>query len=69
MTYPPFPSVLKIVVELFLPKNLGFARYRRFRVFGLHGYFDFIAVFFLGFGGDISPIFKCFESDGVIKFS
>jgi hypothetical protein len=28
MTYPPpFSSVLKLVVELFLPKSVGFGRY------------------------------------------
>jgi hypothetical protein len=46
MTCPPFSSVLKLVVELFLPKSVRFARYRRFGVFGLHGHFDLIAVLF-----------------------
>jgi hypothetical protein len=27
MTYPPFSSVLKLLVKLFLPKNVGFGRY------------------------------------------
>jgi hypothetical protein len=34
------------MVKLVLPKNVGFARYRRFGVFGLHGHFDLILVFF-----------------------
>jgi hypothetical protein len=33
MTYPPFSSVLKLVVELFWPKSVRFARYSRFGVF------------------------------------
>ncbi len=27
MTYPPFSSVLKLMVELFWPKSVRFARY------------------------------------------
>jgi hypothetical protein len=46
MTYPPFSSVLKLMVVLVLPKGVGFARYRRFGVFGLHGHFDQILIFF-----------------------
>jgi hypothetical protein len=60
VTYPPFSSVLKLVVKLFLPKNVGFARYKRFGVFGLHGHFDPITVFFLGFGDDLAPHFQMF---------
>jgi hypothetical protein len=46
VTYPPFSSVLKLMVVLVLLKSVGFARYRRFGVFGLHGHFDQILVFF-----------------------
>jgi hypothetical protein len=46
VTYPPFSSVMKLVMELFLPKNVRFARYKRFGVFGLHGNFDLIMIFF-----------------------
>jgi hypothetical protein len=34
------------MVKLVLAKCVGFARYRRFGVFGLHGHFDLILVFF-----------------------
>jgi hypothetical protein len=37
------------MVCLFLPKNVGFGRYRRFKVLGLHGRLDLIALFILGF--------------------
>jgi hypothetical protein len=60
VTYPPFSSVLKLMVELFLVFNGQFARYRRFGVFGLHGHLDSIAVFFLGFGDDLPPHFQVF---------
>jgi hypothetical protein len=46
VTYPPFSSVLKLVVELFLLKSVRFARYRRFGVLGFDGHFDLIAVIF-----------------------
>ncbi len=55
---PPFSSVLKLVVEVFLPKNVRFGGYWRFEVFGLHGHLDPIAIFFFGFGGDLPPHFK-----------
>jgi hypothetical protein len=60
LTYPPFSSVVMLVVELFLAKSVGFSRYGRFGVFGLHGPFDLIANFFLGFGGDLPPHFQVF---------
>jgi len=60
VTYPPFSSVLKLVVELFLLKNVKFARYRRFGVFVFHGHFHLIAVFFLIFGDDLPPHFQVF---------
>jgi len=44
VTYPPFSSVLKLV-ELFLAKNVRFAKYRRFGVFGLHRHFDLSVIF------------------------
>jgi hypothetical protein len=68
-TYPPFSSVLKLVVELFLLKSVKFARYRRFQVFVFDGHFDLIAIFLKIFGDDLSPHFKCFESNDVKKFS
>ncbi len=46
MIYPSFLSVLKLMVEFFLPKSVRFARYRRFGVFGLHGHVDLIVIFF-----------------------
>jgi hypothetical protein len=46
VTYPPFSSVLKLVVELFLVKSVRFARYRRFEVFVFDGHFDLITVIF-----------------------
>jgi hypothetical protein len=51
VTYPPFSSVLKLLVKLFWPKNIGFGGYWRFGVFGLHGHLDSIVILFLGFGG------------------
>jgi hypothetical protein len=56
------------MVKLVLAKCVGFARYKRFGVFGLHGHFDLILVFFKGFGSDVPPIFKCFKQDGAKKF-
>jgi hypothetical protein len=53
VTHPPFSSVLKLVVELFLLKNVRFSRYRRFGVFVFHGHFD-LTVFCLIFGEDLS---------------
>jgi len=58
VTYPPFSSVLKLVVEVFLPKNVRFGKYWRFGVFGLHGHLDPIAIFSFGFGGDLPPHFQ-----------
>jgi hypothetical protein len=58
MTYPPFSSVLKVVVELFLLKSVRFAKYRRCGVFVFHGHFDLIAVFFNIFGDDLPPPFS-----------
>jgi hypothetical protein len=46
VTYPPFSSVLKLVVELFFLKSVRFARYKRFGVFGFDGHFGLIAVIF-----------------------
>jgi hypothetical protein len=46
VTYTPFSSVLKLVVELFLLKSVRFAKYKKFGVFMFHGHFDLIAVFF-----------------------
>ncbi len=46
MTYPPFSSVLKLVVKLFLLKSVRFARYMTFGVFVFDGHFDPIAVIF-----------------------
>jgi len=57
---PPFSSVLKLVVELFLVKNVRFARYRRFGVFVFDGHFDLIAIIFYIFGGDLPPHFQVF---------
>jgi hypothetical protein len=52
-----------LVVELVLPKSVGFSRYGRFGVFGLHGHFDPIVVFFLEM--TYPPIFKCCDSNDV----
>jgi hypothetical protein len=60
VTYPPFSSVLKLVVELFLVKSVRFARYKRFGVFVFDGHFDVIAIFFYIFGGDLPPHFQVF---------
>jgi hypothetical protein len=60
VTCPPFSSVLKLLVKLFLPKNVGFGRYWRFGVFGLHGHLDPIVIFFWGFGDDLPPHFQVF---------
>ncbi len=65
---PPFSSVLKLVVELFLFKSVRFAKYKRFGVFVFNGHFDLIAVLFLIFGNDLPPIFKCSKSNDVKKF-
>jgi hypothetical protein len=46
VTYLPFSSVLKLVVELFSPKSDRFARYKRFGVLRFDGHFDLIAVIF-----------------------
>ncbi len=46
VTYPPFSSVLKLMVDLFLVKSVRFARYKRFGVFVFDGHFDLIAIFF-----------------------
>ncbi len=46
VTYPPFSSVLKLVVKLFLLKSVRFARYKRFGVFVFDEHFDPIAIFF-----------------------
>jgi hypothetical protein len=46
VTYPPFSSVLKLVVELFLVKSVRFTKYRRFGVFVFDGHFDLITVIF-----------------------
>jgi len=54
VTYPPFSNVLKLlVVELFWPKSVRFLRYGKLRVFGLHGHFGPIVIFFLGFRCDL----------------
>jgi hypothetical protein len=45
VTYPPFSSVLNLVIELFLLKSVKFEGYRRFGVFVFDGHFDLIAVF------------------------
>jgi hypothetical protein len=52
-----------LVVESVLPKSVGFSRYGRFGVFGLHGHFDLIVVFFLEM--TYPPIFKCCDSNDV----
>ncbi len=44
--YPPFSSVLKLVVELFLLKSDRFAKYKRFGVLRFDGHFDLIAAIF-----------------------
>jgi hypothetical protein len=68
VTYPPFSSVLELVVCLVLLKSEWFGRYRKFKVLGLHGRLNWIALFILGFWGDLPPIFKCFDFDGVFTF-
>ncbi len=55
---PPFSSVLKLVVELFLLKSVRFARYMKFGVFVFDGDFDLIGVFFLILGDDLPPPFS-----------
>jgi len=60
MTYPPFSSVLKLLMELFLSKSVRYSKYGRFRVFGLHGHFGPIIMFFLGFRCDLPPHFEVF---------
>jgi len=57
---PPFSSVLKLLVKLFLHKSIRFGRYWRFGVCGLHGHLDPIAIFFLGLGDDLPPHFQVF---------
>jgi hypothetical protein len=68
VTYPPFSSVLKLVVELFLIKSVRFARYRGFGVFVFHGHFDLIAIFSIYLEVTYPPIFKCSKSNDVKKF-
>jgi hypothetical protein len=65
VTYPPFSSVLKLMVELFLVFNGRFAIYKRFGVFGLHGHFDPIAIFLGDLEMTYPPIFKCSDSNDV----
>jgi len=60
VTYPPFSSVLKLMVELFLVKSVRFARYKRFAVFVFDGHFDLIAIFFFIFAGDLPHHFQVF---------
>ncbi len=65
---PPFSSVLKLVVRLFLLKSVRFARYMRFGVFVFDGHFDVIRVFFRYLEMTYPPIFKCSKSNDVKKF-
>jgi hypothetical protein len=58
---PPFPCVLKLVVELFWLKSVRFARYRRFGVFVFNGHFVLIAMLVLMFGHDLPPHFQVFR--------
>ncbi len=52
-----------------MANNVGFARYRRFGVFGLHGHFDLSLLFFFkDLEVTYPPIFKCFKHDGAKKF-
>ncbi len=53
------------MVELFLLKNVKFAKYRRFGVFVFDGHFDPIAVFFRYLEMTYPPIFKCSKSNDV----
>jgi hypothetical protein len=46
MTYPPIFKCSEANGVVIFPENVGFARYRRFGVFGLHGHFHLILVFF-----------------------
>jgi hypothetical protein len=68
VTYPPFSSVLKLVVELLLLKSVRFVGYKRFGVFVFDGHFDLIVVLFFIFGDDLPPIFNCSKSNDVKKF-
>jgi hypothetical protein len=56
------------MVVLVLLKSVGFAKYARFGVFGLHGHFDLIFFFFRDLEVTYPPIFKCSEQDGAKKF-
>jgi hypothetical protein len=49
-----------LVVELFLPKNVGFSRYGRFWGFWVTWAFWPNCGFFLGFGDDLPPYFQMF---------
>jgi hypothetical protein len=56
------------MVVLVLLKSVGFARYARFEVFGLHGHFDLILILFKDLEVTYPLIFKCSEHDGAKKF-
>jgi hypothetical protein len=56
-------------VELFLPKSVRFSRYGRLQVFGLHGHFGPIAIFFGDLDMTYPPILKCSKQDGAKTFS
>jgi len=49
-----------LVVSLFFAKYIWFEKYSRFRVFGLYGHFDLIAVFF--FWGDFEVTYLSFSN-------
>lgn len=49
-----------LVVSLFFAKYIWFEKYSRFRVFGLYGHFDLIAVFF--FLGDFEVTYLSFSN-------
>jgi len=65
---PPFSSVLKLMVELFLVKSVRFARYKIFGIFVFHGHLDLITIFLIYLEVTYPPIFKCSKSNDVKKF-
>jgi hypothetical protein len=67
VTYPPFSSVLNLVIELFLLKSVKFEGYRRFGVFVFDGHFDLIAILFLNIWRRPTPPFSSVPGFRVYK--
>jgi hypothetical protein len=56
------------MVVLFLLKNVGFTKYRRFGAFGLHELFDLFWFFFRDLEVTYPLVVKCSESNGAKTF-